>query len=397
MSKLSVMGTVVGQQPSPILHCISGLQIGGAETMLCKLLGGMDRQRFPSTVLSLRGGGPTANILGDLGVEVLSVDLHNPFRIWSAGLQRYLTQKRFSLVQGWMYHGNLMAGLLARNLLGNLPLSWNVRSSVTQRPLGTLGVVIRANKILSKRLPQSIIFNSRRSLDEHIAEGWCSERSLVIGNGFDMEKFRAESSAGAKLRELCGFAANNVILGHVARFDPAKDHQTLFAAMAKIIRYAPRARLVCIGNGVVLSNQGLALLIRRYGLESHCSLLGVRSDVASLTAGFDIGILSSRTEAFPNVVGEAMSCCVPCVVTNVGDAAMIVGNTGVVVPPGQPEQLANGILNLIAMDGGKRIAMGWAARDRIAKYWSLASVSRQYTSLYNSMIDRQSNTSRPTG
>jgi len=176
-----------------------------------------------------------------------------------------------------------------------------------------------------------------------------------------------------------------VVFGHVARFDPMKDHAGLLRAAAALVAARPQARLVLIGQGVDGANPALARAVAEYGLAGHAHLLGPRPDVAAWTAGFDVAVSSSVSEGFPNVVGEAMACGVPCLVTDVGDSALVVGDAGRVVPPADAAALAAAAAALVDLGEDGRRRLGAAARARVAAEFGLPVVIGRYEAFYRDL------------
>jgi glycosyltransferase involved in cell wall biosynthesis len=190
------------------------------------------------------------------------------------------------------------------------------------------------------------------------------------------------------VRAELGLAAHAPLIGLVARFDPQKDHQGFLQAARRLHAHRPDVRFVLAGPGVDQCNGTLARTIAEAGLVNAVHLLGPRSDVPRLMAAFDVASLSSRWgEAFPNVVAEAMACGIPCVVTDVGDAAEIVGDTGLVVPPCDPQALAGGWERMLALPAEQRRDLGEQARARIAARYDLRQVTQRYETFYSTLCD----------
>jgi glycosyltransferase involved in cell wall biosynthesis len=124
------------------------------------------------------------------------------------------------------------------------------------------------------------------------------------------------------------------------------------------------------------------------GLARMIHLLGPREEMPAVFAALDLLVSSSAYgEGFPNVVGEAMACAVPCVVTDVGDSGLIVADTGVCVPPRRPSELAAGVLDLLGRGPDARAALGQAARARVAAHYALDRIVERYARLYRSVIE----------
>jgi glycosyltransferase involved in cell wall biosynthesis len=214
----------------------------------------------------------------------------------------------------------------------------------------------------------------------------------VVPNGFDVERFRPDAEARAAVRAELRLSAGDVAFTLAARFHPVKDHRTLLAAAAAVVRACPNARFILCGEGVAWSNGELDAAIGAAGARAAFRLLGKRNDVARIFAASDVAVSSSLSEGFPNTIGEAMACGLPCVVTDVGESAAIVGPAGRVVPPCNPRAMADALVELAQCDGAARKRLGWAARARVEKNFAIGAVVRRYEELY-----RQAAGMRPAG
>jgi glycosyltransferase involved in cell wall biosynthesis len=286
-----------------------------------------------------------------------------------------------------MYHGNL-AGCLAKTLWRAAPpLLWGIHHTVDDirdEKWMTRGL-IRIGAYLS-RWPSKIIYVSRASRRQHRTLGYRDEQATVIPNGIDCERFRPRPGAREELRRILGVGPDTLVLGKVAVVRPMKDHGNLLSACALLKSRGLRFHLALIGRLTTADNGYLMQLIERAGVRDRVSLLGERHDMPSLIGGLDVLIVASAWgEAFPLVLGEAMASGVPCVTTDVGDSAWVVDDTGVVVPPRDPEALAEGVARLITMDGESRHRLGLRARARIEQKFKLGDVVGQYYDLYDSM------------
>jgi glycosyltransferase involved in cell wall biosynthesis len=219
--------------------------------------------------------------------------------------------------------------------------------------------------------------------------GYDINKFILIPNGFNLEFYHPDPDAYRSVREELRLDGDQMIIGHAARFHPMKDHKTMLAACSIVHRSFPDVHFVLCGEGVTEHNDELMRQVTNFELKSVCHLLGNRDDMPRLTAAFDAACLSSiNGEGFPNVIGESMACEVPCVVTDVGDSAAIVGETGIVVIPGSPTDLARGLSSIIEIGREGRSLLGKAARQRVEDYYSLAFIIAQYESLYLSINDQ---------
>lgn len=375
---------------STVLHVITGLSTGGAEMMLRKLVGAMDRERFRPAVVSLMDKGTLGERIEALDVPVHALGVRRDLSALAVvrALGRLVDEVKPDLVQSWMYHANLFASLAVMTSRTRVPVLWNIRASLDglANEKRSTSVVIRIGAWAS-RAPSGIVYNASVSARQHEALGYLASRTEVIPNGFDCDEFCPDHRAGPALRAELGLAGGDVLVGCVARYHPMKDHANLLAAAAQAARIDARLHFVLIGSGVEPANAELAAAIARHDLGTRVHCLGERRDIPMLTAGLDIACSASAWgEGFPNVVGEAMACGVPCVVTDTGDSASIVGEIGEVVAVRDPSALARAILELAGMDPARRAALGVAARARIVTEFSLEAVARRYEAYYRRFL-----------
>lgn len=371
-----------------ILHIITALSTGGAEMMLLKLLSAT-RERYTQAVVSLKNEGTIGPRIKELGVPLHTLGLRpavpNPFRVLA--VRSLIREFRPDLIQGWMYHGNVMASLSSAFSRSHAPVVWNVQQSV--REVADYGrmtaMVIRVGSLMSKS-PAKIIYVSHIGAKQHEALGYDAERGVVIANGIDCVAFRPDDEARHSVRAELGVSPESVLVGLIARYHPMKDHGGFLIAAAQVLRSHPSVHFMLVGRGVSKEEVTLSKTIAEHHLQDRVFLLGERRDVARLTAALDIACSASAWgEAFSNAIGEAMACGVPCVVTDVGDSAHIVGETGLVVPPGDSARLAQAITQLIETWPERR-QLGLAARQRVQTEFSLPSVADQYEQLYEGLV-----------
>ena len=359
----------------------TSLEPGGAETALVELVLGLTGFGVQALVISLQGSGRLATRLRQGGAEVLLLEVAGATgAFWSMprvirGLHRF----KPDIVQGWMYHGNLVASAVMPFCRGRL--FWGIRQALgaLDRETPATNRLIRFGARLSNQ-PHGIIYNSTRARRDHEVVGYSATKGMVVPNGFDTELFSPNAEAGTRLRRQLGLSDDSILVGHLARYHPVKDHATFLEAAASLSDF--RLRFLMAGRSVDPSNKELASLIERFGLGSRISLLGEADEVGEILPGLDVLCVSSRSEAFPNVLGEAMSCGVPCVTTDVGDSAQIVGETGHVVPVGDPARLAEALRAIVQMDAAARVSLGRIARQRIIEHYSLDSMIEQYRRIY---------------
>jgi glycosyltransferase involved in cell wall biosynthesis len=375
--------------PAKILHLITDLNTGGAEISLYRLLAHLDRARFESQVVSLVRVGPVAEKIRGLGIPVRSLDLEagRPTLAALFRLTGWLRGERPDLLQTWLYHADLL-GLLAAKAAGVRRVAWNIRNSEMDlsRYRRLSGLVVRACARLSG-WPQAVISNSEAGRDFHARFGYHPRRWAVIPNGIDLEAYRPDPQARLEIRRELGLEARAVLIGQVARYDPMKGQELFLRAAGKLVRAGADVHFAMVGQEVTPDNPALAEVIRQEGLEGRVRLLSRREDTPRIYAALDI--LASPSvfgEGFPNVVAEAMACGVPCTVTDVGDSALLVGETGRVLRPGEPEALAAAWQELVSAGPGARQALGEAARQRVAERFSLEKTIAAYQELYEQLL-----------
>lgn len=371
-----------------ILFIITDLAVGGAEMMLLKLLERIDRRQFDPHVISLIADGHIRPKIEALGIPVTSVGMHAEsydlrpvFR-----LVKLIKECNPDVVQTWMYHADLLGGIAAR-LAGVKKVVWAIRHSNLSKDVNksrTL-LVARTCARVSGFVPYRILCCSVMARKVHADLGYADERFVVIPNGFDLKRFGPDPSARGSIRSELGLQADTPLVGLVGRYDPQKNHLGFVQAAALVHRARPDVHFVLAGTNVDASNQKLVSAIQQAGLGSVMHLLGRRDDVPTLMASFDVLASSSAGEAFPNVLGEAMASSVPCVVTDVGDSADIVGPTGRVVTAGDMPALADRLLEVLSLPPDQYRVLADGARARVAERYEIGHVIALYQDFYRSL------------
>lgn len=376
-------------------HVITGLGAGGAEFMLLRLCAALARD-YQLKVVSLTSGGPLATQLRARGVPVVELGVRGIFDVprGLVALRRALQAFAPDVVQTWLCHADLLAGLVARYSLG-VPVIWGVHQAeidAATTPL-TTRAALRACAWLANRVPTRVVSCSEAGRRARIAAGFPADLFEVITNGVDLEHFRPDAAAGVRLRGLLGVTPETLLVGMPARWHADKDHALLCAAAARVLKARPATCFVLCGEGMDAGNVELRRLIEGSGHAQDFRLLGFRNDMAALLAGLDVGVLSSRTEAFPNVIVETMACAVPFVATDVGDVAAIIGDSGRVVPPRNAVALADALLEVLAAPAAARAALGSQARARALERFSLDVTVNAYRTLYDTVLARAKDSS----
>lgn len=367
----------------------SGLGVGGAEFALLRLCEGLASRGVAASVVSASQPGTVGELLTARGFRVADLDLKRPTRWLTArsGLCSHLSAEKPDIVHGWMYHGNLLATFAVRSLTPDAALVWGIRQSLqaTQDKI-TTRMAVRSCAQLSRR-PRAIVYNSEASRTQHQQAGFSAAYGTVIMNGVDTTAFHPNEEARTRFRRGHGIGDDELLVGHVARYHPSKDHRSFLEAAAAAVDRSRPIRLLLVGDQVDASNAALVRSISSLGLDGRVLLLGRRDDVADLMPAIDVFCSSSSgMEGFQNVIAEAMSCAVPAIATDVGEARAIIGETGVVVPPASPASLAQALRKMIGLPAPERRALGEQARRRVAALFSQDACTENYLKLLQSTL-----------
>jgi glycosyltransferase involved in cell wall biosynthesis len=374
------------------VHVINHLVTGGAESMLVRLAGAL-RGEFEQSVICILDRGPLADRLEaqDIPVRALGASARLPNPLVMAPLIRALRRAEPDIVQTWLYHSDLLGGVAARMCgIGNV--IWNLRGGEVAwsevHPLTR--AAIRIGAWLSARIPQRIVCCAESVREAHGKLGYDLSRAVCIPNGVELGRFAPDAAGRKRVREELGIPRDAAVIGLFARLSAQKDHGTFFAAAGRLRARRPEVHFLLAGPGIERDNPKLESLLQGLSLDERFHLLGERRDIASLTAALDVATSSSAWgEGFPNVIAEAMACGVACVSTDSGDAAAIVGDTGIVVPPRDPDALASAWSRLLALPDAERRQLGARARQRIETQFDFQFAVRQYADLYRSLVGRK--------
>lgn len=374
--------------PIHLVIVITGLGVGGAEHALLALLSRFDRTRFKISLIVLGREAALVDAYRAIGIEPILLQLA-PGRWPLAELRRFVTIVRAlapDVLQGWMYHGNLAASFVGARLPG-VPVCWSVRDTPDAAHGHSLftRLVIRLSGWYVGRVAR--IFNVSARSAAYCAKhfGWPATRTEVLPNGIDAVRFRPNPDARIALRASLGLTPEQVLVGMVARWSPVKNHALLLESLAVLRARLPGVHLALVGKGLDAANTVLAEHLVRLNLTDAVHLLGPRSDVEALYPGFDLAVLSSKSEGFPNVLAEALCCATPVLSTEVGDARAIVGPGGVVVPASiDPAGFAQALGALL--DAPDRVERGTAGRAHIEANYALEGVAARLQARYAAIV-----------
>jgi glycosyltransferase involved in cell wall biosynthesis len=361
------------------LFVTTDLRTGGAEAMLTRIATARPGLADDVIVASLLPAEAYVEPLRRAGVSVIELrfDRLGGAILGVMKLARLIARYRPDVVQGWMYHGDLiaLAALVLSGRRRHTRLIWSIRcSDMDLRHYGPgLRLVVKACTMLS-RLPDLVTANSAAGLRSHLARGYRPRRTAIVANGVDVDRFKPDPVARIEVRRELGIAEDRLVLAHVARVDPMKDHAGFLAAMAEL----PETLALLVGAGTE------SLPERRNVVR-----LGRRDDVPRLLAAADVVVSSSAFgEGFSNVLAEGMSCGLPAVATEVGDARMIVGDAaGLLVPAGEPAALAAAVRMLAAEGREARAKRGREARARILACFTMDRAIESFAQLYRGLAN----------
>lgn len=368
-------------------HIITGLGIGGAELMLSHLARG--GARFEHSVTSLSSTSRIADDLTAAGVAVTHTGMKKNLMAPRSmvRLSTRLKRRPPQLVQTWLYHADLVGGLAARR--AGVPVVWNLRQT-DAGPGGqkiSTSMVIRLCAWVSGSIPVKIVCGSNAARESHRRAGFDESKMVVISNGVDTGVFKPDRPARTAVRQELGLDDETPVVGRVGRYHPQKDYRGFVEAARIIADARPDVRFLLAGENVDWSNQELTAWIERNGMKNLFYLLGARRDMPGIMAALDIFVSSSIFgEGFPNVIAEAMACEVPCVATDVGDSAEIIGRADRIVPPGDPHRLAQATIEVLGEEPAMRHRDGEQGRQRVTARFALDAMINSYETLYEQVM-----------
>jgi glycosyltransferase involved in cell wall biosynthesis len=356
-----------------VVFLVRSLGFGGMERQLLALVKGIDQARFEVTILCFYAGGPLLPEFEQAAVPVVRLGKSGRWEVvtFLGRLVKAIRSLKPDIVHAYLPVPNFLAALL-KLVFPRLHVVMGVRTS--GKDLRQYDWTFRVSFWLEKLfsgLADLVIVNSQAGKTAYEKKGFNPRKLLVISNGVDTALYRPDLQAGAPLRQAWGVPAG-VLVGVIGRLDPMKGHLVFIQAAARLVREFPALRLVCVGDGPQAYRRKLEEMSVSLGLQERLTWVKARREVAVVYNALDICCSASVFgEGFPNVVGEAMACGIPCVVTDVGDSAMVIGETGRVAPVSDVEALAQALRTMILLSAIERSALGEMARQRILSNFSL--------------------------
>lgn len=373
-----------------ILFLTRSLHRGGAETQLVQLAAGLAERGHEVCVAVYYSGGALESELAGRGVRLHDLGKRGRWDLpgFAARLVRLVRRERPDVLHAYLTTANLLAASLGL-FFPRTRIVWGVRATDMRgmRKDGVASLTMRLETLLARR-SDLIITNSRASASRLAAHGVDKARIAVVANGIDTSRFAPSPDMRSASREAWGIPAEAVAVGLPARLDPVKDHATFLRAAKCLLETDRGVHFLCAGGGEPGFAAGLRELAASLGIDHAVHWLGEMEDMRKFYAGLDLAVLSSTSESFPNVLCEAMACGVPCVATDVGDCALIVGEEGITVRPGDPEALAKAMQEMIG-----RIASGSSSpervRERVETLFGLDTMVRRSEELLMEISARQ--------
>lgn len=366
-----------------VVHVIISLEVGGAERMLERLVRESSKNSsIEQTIITLKQEGGIGRELQQEGFKVVSMGMRSLFGapIILFKLIQHFKRCRPDAVYTWMYHADLIGGLAAffvrvKNII------WGIRNSeIPQQAFSLTHFIIKICSILSFYIPHKIVCCAEAAKLSHIKLGFCAEKMVVIPNGYDLNSFEPSFDLRRRVRRDLGLLESDLVVGVIGRFDPLKDFNNFVQAAGLVLRDFDSVKFLMVGKGIDKGNTELNVWIKETRHPDNFILIGI-ANPHDLLAAMDLYCLSSKAEGFPNVVAEAMAMRIPCVVTDVGDAARIVGETGVVVEPMDAHALYKGLKSLLSLDKYNRQALGDSARQSVENKYDIREVQKKFLCL----------------
>ncbi len=357
-----------------IMFLIRSLERAGAERQLVELVKQIDYQQFEIAVATFYEQGVlSAEIKNIKGIKLIGLGKKGRWDVFGF-LQRLNTEVRIfrpHILHGYLDVGNILAWIIGR--LNGAKVIFGVRASNMDfsRYDWTVRLVYQL-VALSAWFSDKIIVNSNVGLEYHKKQGFPSHKMTIIHNGIDTQKFKPDSMLREKTRKMLGVQTNDILIGTIGRLDPMKDHQTFLRAAAIVSKIHASTKFVCIGRTSEPYFSQIQSLAHELDLETNLQWVEEQQDIQDFYNALDIFVSSSSYgEGFSNVIGEAMASGTPCIVTDVGDSSLIIGQTGKSVPPQNLSLLAEAIIKLVQSSHETRKELGLKARRRIIEKFSL--------------------------
>lgn len=366
-----------------VLHIIIGLNVGGAELMLKRLvLHSQQKGEYQHEVISLTDLGLIGKDLREAGIRVYTLNMRSALSIFSIyfSLKKLLKEIKPDVVQTWMYHSDLIGGLAAKSV-GIDNIIWGIRNTELDSNSGIIKKAIRkACALLSDRIPQTIVCVASKAKTLHGNIGYCEEKMLVIPNGFDIKRFNVDNELGCKYRDELKIQHDKLVIGNIGRFTPAKNQVNFIKACILLLDKGYDFDVIMAGRDISINNSEIKNLI---GSRKNFKLVEELNQPEKFYNAIDVFCLSSITEGFPNVLGEAMATERVCLTTDAGDAREILGNCGYHINDPSSDAIAEALeTHILSKDLSSLMGIGKIARMKIVDNYSLDKIVLDFEKLY---------------
>ncbi|WP_350657496.1 glycosyltransferase [Psychrobacter sp. S1-30-MNA-CIBAN-0213] len=372
------------KMPKRVVHVIIGLNVGGAELMLKRLvLHSQKTGQFEHSVISLTDLGVIGSDLQDQGIEVYSLGMKSIASVPKVflRLKKLLKELKPDVVQTWMYHADFLGGLAARSV-GIDNIIWGIRTTDVSQ--GASKQTVHLSKLcakLSYYIPDSIVCAAHVSKDYHVGIGYDESKMMVIPNGFDLEALSSTEEDGLDIRRQFDLSPDDILIGSVGRFNPVKNQKLFVEVASTLIKDFPDLKFMLVGRDNDSENKELMSWVKQHNLVDNFRLLGQRNDVPKCLKAMDIFCLHSRTEGFPNVVGEAVLSDTTCVAVNVGDVGVLLDKESISLS-NDALGISNAIKNYLAYPKDKLLKKANENKDNIITKYSMEVIIDKFHSLY---------------
>ncbi|MCH8096594.1 MAG: glycosyltransferase [Proteobacteria bacterium] len=374
-----------------IMFLARSLDGGGAERQLVTLAVGLRKRGHEVAIAVFYPGGEFETQARNAGVAILPLGKRGRWDVvgFAWRLLKTLRAARPDILHGYLATANLLA-VLARPFLPKTRTVLGIRASnmALDRYDWLMRLIGRLEALFASPA-DLVIANSEAGRDHAVARGFPGDKMAVVPNGIDTQFFRPDPAASPRLRADLGIGSEGRLIGLVARLDPMKDHPTFLRAVAEFLESGGRARFICVGDGPRAYRESLQTLGRELGIDANLSWAGSRDDMPSVYNALDVLTLTSAFgEGFPNVLGEAMACGVPCVATDVGDVKRVLGEAGIVVAPGDPGALARAWVTILRRFETEDGTLGQETRRRIVTHFSAETMVARTEALLGGLLDQ---------
>lgn len=354
----------------PVVLLIRSLDVGGAQRQVVQLATGLHRRGVPVRVITFYEGGAMGADLDRAGVPRESLGKASRWDVvrFLCRLVVAVRRVRPAIAYGFLPTANALLAML-RPVLPRARIVWGIRASAIE--WANYDLASRFSYLLERAVswvPDLIIANSEVGRRQALTLGYPRDRIVVVPNGIDVNRFRRDDAGRRRIRAEWGVSDDELLVGLVARLDPMKDHRGFLQAARTVAIEIPSARFVCVGDGPEPLRRSLIECCKEFGLEGRVIWSGQRDDMPAVLSALDLACSSSAFgEGFSNALGEALCCSVPCVGTDVGDTALVIGDAGRVVPPRDPAALARAIVDVLRLPPSDRVKLQERARARVVE------------------------------